>query len=50
MIEESLDDVIPASRRTHVYLMFHQWQGTLIRLGLTIALLLVALALASRFG
>jgi len=50
MIKESLEDVARARRRTYVYLALHQWQGMLIRLGLSIALLVVALVLASHFG
>ena len=39
------------TRRTmEMHILHREWQGVLIRLGLSVGLLLLALALAARFG
>jgi hypothetical protein len=38
------------SKRTEMSVLQREWQGVLIRLGLSVGLLALALALASRFS
>ncbi len=37
-------------RSVEMHILHREWQGVLIRLGLSVGLLLLALALAARFG
>ena len=37
-------------RSAEMHILHREWQGVLIRLGLSVGLLLLALALAARFG